>query len=167
MDNEIVRLVDDYESGQITRRQLVAKLGRLMAVVGGMGRIFGANPAVAQHDKMVSTFEAIELNHIALRVTDVHRSRDFYTKHLGLKVARESENNCFLTCSNNFVALFRSHEPQMDHYCYAIKNYDVDVVEEKLKAEGLNPRVHREGGRIYFEDPDGLTVQLASKTHRP
>ena len=55
----------------------------------------------------------------------------------------------------------------MDHYCYAIKNYDVDVAEEKLKAEGLNPRVHREGGRIYFEDPDGLTVQLASKTHRP
>ncbi len=55
----------------------------------------------------------------------------------------------------------------MDHYCYAIKNYDVDVAEEKLKAEGLSPRVHREGGRIYFEDPDGLTVQLASKTHRP
>jgi hypothetical protein len=36
MQSEIGRLVDDYESGRITRRQLVAGLGSLAAVVAGI-----------------------------------------------------------------------------------------------------------------------------------
>ena len=54
----------------------------------------------------------------------------------------------------------------MDHYCYSVKDYDVRDAERKLKAAGIEPRV-RGGNRIYFEDPDGLTVQLAAETHLP
>ena len=54
----------------------------------------------------------------------------------------------------------------MHHYCYSVKNFDVNVASKKLKAEGLNPRV-RGSERIYFEDPDGLTVQLADENHMP
>ena len=168
MENEIARLVEHYEKGQMTRRQLVAGLGSLVAVLSGAGTAFGARPAEEdEKKKKESTFQGTELNHIALRVTDVARSRDFYVKHLGLKVSRQGRNNCFLTCGKNFVALFRGDEARMDHYCYSIKDYDVDLAEKKLKAEGFNPRVHREGRRIYFKDPDGLTVQLASETHLP
>ena len=159
MDSEITRLVDQFEAGRLNRRQLVAGLATLVAALSTSNR--------AHADEGESTFEGVELNHIALRVTDVKRSRDFYVKHLGLTVSRESESSCFLNCGENFVALFRGDRGEMDHYCYSIKNYDVDDAEKKLKAQGFDPRVNRGGKRIYFKDPDGLTVQLSSDKHRP
>ena len=160
MNCEITSLVAQFEAGRISRRQLVAGLGTLVAAFS-TGR-----HAVAEDT--ASTFEAVELNHIALRVTDVLRSREFYKKHLGMKVARDGgERNCFLTCGKNFVALFHGDEPRMDHYCYSIKNYDVNKAEVKLREHNLSPRVVRDAGRIYFKDPDGLTVQLASSSHMP
>ena len=166
MEQAISQLVHEYETGKVTRRQLVSGLGALAAFLGGAGRIFETQPALGAESKASSTFEATELNHIALRTADVARSRDWYVKHLGLKVSREGDNNCFLTCGNNFLALFRGEEAKMDHYCYSVKGYDVRDAERKLKAEGIEPTV-REGNRIYFEDPDGLTVQLAAETHLP
>ncbi len=67
--------------------------------------------------------------------------------------------------SHNFVALFRSSESGLNHYCFSIDDYDVAGAQEKLKAEGLSPR--RQGNRIYFPDPHGVTVQLASSEHMP
>ncbi len=166
MEQAISQLVHEYETGNVTRRQLVSGLGALAAFLGGAGRIFETQPALGEEGKAASTFAATELNHIALRTTDVARSRDWYVKHLGLKVSREGGNNCFLTCGNNFLALFRGEEAKMDHYCYSVKDYDVRDAERKLKAAGIEPRV-RGGNRIYFEDPDGLTVQLAAEAHLP
>lgn len=166
MNNEIENLVDTYESGQMTRRQLVAKLGMMMGFVSGVGQLWASESDKAEPENIGSTFEAVEINHIALRVTNITRSRDFYTKHLGLKVARQSSNSCFLNCGNNFVALFRGREAGLDHYCYAVEDYDVNKAEQKLRAEGLDS-VRRQGNRIYFNDPDGLTVQLAAKNHLP
>ena len=111
MDNYITQLVDSYESGSMTRRQLVARLGSMVAGLSGAGGILHTQSVRANYQEGGgSTFEGTEQNHIALRVTDIARSRDFYIKHLGLTVARQGENNCFLTCGKNFVALFRSDE---------------------------------------------------------
>jgi metallothiol transferase len=112
----------------------------------------------------MSTFEATGINHIALRVSDIKRSSEFYIKHLGLKQSQLNRSSSFLTCGNNFVALFQDSEPEMDHYCYSIKHFDVGKVEMKLKSSGMK-NIHRESGRIYFSDPDGLTIQLASEDH--
>jgi catechol 2,3-dioxygenase-like lactoylglutathione lyase family enzyme len=108
-----------------------------------------------------STFQAKGLDHIALNVTSVPRSRDYYIKHLGLKVIRESgDSNCFLGSGNDFfLTLFRGEHPGLNHYCYAIDHYDADKAEAKLKEAGLRPR--REGNRVYFPDPDGIEVQVA------
>ena len=161
MESTIANLVQQFEAGRIDRRQLVAGLGTLVAVLGGTG-------SARADDEVGSTFEAVGVNHIALRVTDVLRSREFYKKHLGLKVTRDGgERNCFMTCGKNFVALFQSDEAQMDHYCYSIKDYDMNQAEAMLNKHGLEPRVVRDAGRIYFKDPDGLTVQLAADDHRP
>lgn len=55
----------------------------------------------------------------------------------------------------------------MDHYCFSVKDYAVLSAAEKLKEQGIQPDVHARAGRIYFPDPDGLTLQLASEIHRP
>lgn len=110
-----------------------------------------------------STFQATGLNHVALNVRNVPRSRDFYIKHLGLKVLRESgEENCFLGNGEGFfLTLFKGEQPGLNHYCYTIPAYDADQVEAKLKAAGLKPR--REDNRVYFPDIDGIEVQVEGK----
>ena len=158
MENLFDRLVGDFESGRMTRRQLVSRLGAVVAAVAGGGALLQKSES--------PPFTSVGLNHIALRVKDVARSRDFYTKLLGMKVSRENlPGNCFLTTGNHFVALFRSDKPRMDHYCYSVKDYDVKKAKKILEGQRLKPEVH--GNRIYFPDPDGLKVQLASKTHKP
>jgi catechol 2,3-dioxygenase-like lactoylglutathione lyase family enzyme len=150
-------LVEEFERGLLSRRQLAA---RLM----GLGAALGVMPGVANASQGEgSTFQATGLDHVALNVSSVPRSRDFYIKHLGLKVMRDGgEDNCFLGSGDGFfLTLFKGGRPGLNHYCYAIRGYDAEQAEQKLKAAGLKPR--REGDRIYFADIDGIEVQVAGK----
>ena len=157
MLDAIERLFEAYDQKRIGRREAVVALAGLVAVLSGAGR--GLRAA---EQGTSSTFEATALNHIALRVTDVARSRDFYRKHLGLQVLRDSGSSCFLSCGpENFVALFRGSRPGLDHYCYTIEDYDPRRVVQTLEQAGLDPS--RQENRVYFPDPDGLTVQLSGK----
>ncbi len=157
-----VKLVDDFERGRLSRRQLVARLvglGAALATLESTGAAQDAVPATASEtDK--PTFEATGLDHIALDVTDMKRSIDFYSQHLGLRVIRGDENASFLGADRDFfLTLFRAERPGLNHYCYAIDHYDADDAMERLAAASLRPR--REDNRVYFPDPDGLTVQIA------
>ena len=148
-------LVDDFERGVLSRRQLVSRLTGLGAALAAMS---GAAEARAVE---AGTFDATGLNHIALNVRSVPASRDWYIKHLGLKVMRDGgEDNCFLGSGEGFfLTLFKGEKPGLNHYCYSIKGYDPDKAEETLKSAGLKPR--REGDRLYFPDLDGIEVQIA------
>jgi catechol-2,3-dioxygenase len=155
MHTEIEHAVLQFENGSITRRQLV---GRLAALAFGMA---AAGPqAFAQAP---STFQANGLNHIALNTPDVAVSRDFYVKHLGMKIMRDSESSCFLSCGNDFLALFRSQESGHHHFCYSVDGFDVTKAEELLKGQTLNP--NRQGDRICFDDSHGISVQIAATDH--
>ena len=158
MLSEIERTLDVLERGGMTRRQAVARLGAVVTALVGAERVARAV------ESEEPTFPTVGLNHVALRVTDVPRSRDFYVKHLGLSERGNcDERSCFLNCGPDFVALFRGEKAEMDHYCYSVRGYDIEAIIEKLRKHDLE--YHRESNRIYFEDPDGLTVQLAEANH--
>ena len=149
------KIVEQFERGGLSRRQLVS---RLM----GLGAALSILPDTVNAGEVPDgTFLATGLDHIALNVQDVARSRDFYRNHLGLDVIRDGgEDNCFLGSGKTFfLTLFRGDQPGLNHYSYAIDNFDPDHVETKLKAVGL--KVRRESGRIYFHDPDGIEVQVS------
>jgi hypothetical protein len=150
------RLVKEVEQGRLGRREAVS---RLVAVAAAA--FAGSTPlADASTTDAEPTFRAVGLNHIALNVSDVPRSREFYQEHLGLNVLRESASNAFLGVGrHDFVALFRSSKPGMNHYAYTIENYDAARTVERLKEAGLEPE--RQENRVYFQDPDDLTVQLS------
>ena len=164
----MIRFIDGvvgaFEGGHLTRRELVERLGAFFAVAAGV-----ASSAHGEEGEPASagspTFQATEVNHVALRVTDVARSRDFYKKHLGLRVTSDrSPNNCFLSCGDNFLALFRGDKACMDHYCYSINDYKAGQAVETLKRVGLKPERH--ANRVYFLDPDGLQVQVSAPNDR-
>src|SRR5688572_15841651 len=160
MQTQIVKMIDDFEHGQLSRRQLIAHLTGMFAASLGATIAFAdqqPGPAAANPADSVSTFNATDLHHIALSVADVQRSQKWYQKHLGL---RPTGREGFLTTGKGWLALFQGEKPGLHHYCYSIANYDPAGAVAKLKAAGLTPR--REGERVYFDDPDGIECQIAS-----
>ncbi len=158
MEREIDRMVSLFEEGKMTRRQLVAHVSAVAAAAALGGRSGRAEAATVEEP----TFQAQRIDHIALRVSDVPRSRDWYAQHLGLEItARDSESSSFLNCGDDFVALFRRGEtPGLDHYSFAINNYNADDAMARIQEAGLDGE--RRGNRVYFPDPDGIVVQVAS-----
>jgi catechol 2,3-dioxygenase-like lactoylglutathione lyase family enzyme len=157
-----VKLVADFEQGRLTRRRLATRLMGLGAALATLESTSFGQEAAKVETAVKPTFQAKGLHHIALDVTDVARSNDFYGKHLGLKVIRGDENASFLGADREFfLTLFQGAQPGLNHYCYAIDDYDADDAMERLAAAKLRPR--REGNRVYFPDPDGITVQVASR----
>jgi catechol 2,3-dioxygenase-like lactoylglutathione lyase family enzyme len=91
----------------------------------------------------------------------VARSRDFYAKHLGLDVVRGDDNALFMGADREFfLTLFKAEKPGLNHYCYGIEDYEAAAAVAKLREAGINPRETQ--GRVYFPDPDGIEVQVAS-----
>ena len=160
MQTQIVKMINDFEHGRLSRRQLIAHLTGMFAASLGATIAFAdqqPGPAAANPADSAPTFDAIDLNHIALSVTDVRRSEKWYQKHLGL---RPTGREGFLTTGKGWLALFEGEKPGLHHYCYSIANYDPADAVARLKAAGLTPR--REDGRVYFDDPDGIECQVAS-----
>lgn len=152
------KLLADFEAGKLTRRQLVARMMGLGAAMAALetGR---AQDSSSQRDEPL--FKAKGLDHIAIDVVDVPRSRDFYAKHLGLDVVRGDDDAMFMGAERDFfLTLFKADKPGLNHYCYGIENYDAASAVAKLREAGINPR--ETSGRVYFPDPDGIEVQVAN-----
>lgn len=150
-------LVNDYLAGNCTRRELIAGLMAFGAAAAGL-----QSPArAAKRDDQPPTFRATSVDHLALNVTDIPRSRDWYQRHLGLSLMSESDSSCFLSCGDDFLALFKSERPGLDHYSFAIPDYNQKDAANRLREAGLTPKLR--GNRIYFDDPDGIEVQVSQQ----
>jgi metallothiol transferase len=152
MEAIVSKMLERYEQGRLSRRQLIQGLA---ALAGGSKTLGAEEPP----------FRGVGLNHIAVRVTDIQRSRNFYQKLLGLPVIHEAEDNCFLGLGKNFLTLFKNKSPGLDHYCIAIDNFNADAVMALLIRADLKPRRPAGSDRVYFSDPDGIEVQLSSVDH--
>jgi catechol 2,3-dioxygenase-like lactoylglutathione lyase family enzyme len=115
------------------------------------------------------------VRHVALRVRDVERAIDFYSRILGMSVEwRPDRANVYLTSGSDNLALHevdpRDATPAgglgLDHFGFLVATPDeVDAWAARLDAHGIElvarPKTHRDGARsIYFRDPDGNLIQL-------
>ena len=160
MQTQIVNMINDFEHGRMSRRQLIAHLtGMCAASLGATIAFADQQPgrAATNPADSTATFDATDLDHIALSVSDVQRSQKWYQKHLGLKLTGQEG---FLTTGKGWLALFHGEKPGLHHHCYRIASYDPADAVARLKAAGLTPK--RRGGRVYFDDPDGIECQVAS-----
>jgi catechol 2,3-dioxygenase-like lactoylglutathione lyase family enzyme len=150
------QLVNAFERGTLSRRQLVVQLMAIGAASAG----FAALARAAEPATKPATFSATSIDHLALSVTDVKRSVAFYQQHLGLKLTRDGgEGSAFLNCGErDFLALFRGEKPGLHHFSFSIPNYNADDAAKRIEAAGL--KLDRQGNRVYFPDPDGLIVQV-------
>ncbi len=115
------------------------------------------------------------IRHVALRVRDLRRSTDFYTRVLGFKVEwQPDEDNVYLTSGSDNLALHQAAAAPanpdgaigLDHFGFGVAESDeVDRWAGFLMEKGVElvrkPKTHRDGSRsIYFRDPDGNIIQL-------
>src|SRR5512132_3482116 len=81
MQTQIIKLINDFEHGRMSRRQLIAHLTGMFAATVGATIAFADQQtqlAATSPADSTTTFDATDLNHIALSVRDVQRSEKWY-----------------------------------------------------------------------------------------
>ena len=107
------------------------------------------------------------MNHVTLAVSDVQRSQAFYERVLGVGVVSTQKNGINLGLGNSFLGLYKiDDKPRIHHFCVGLDQYDVNEAAEKLRELGIDPYVREDKPEVYFQDPDGITVQLENKRYR-
>jgi catechol 2,3-dioxygenase-like lactoylglutathione lyase family enzyme len=157
MRNDVAAMVDEFIAGRLTRRQLVWGLAALAAGAAS-GR-----PAAAAAQQRSSTFQALGLNHLALRVTDLDRSQAFYERHLGMtRIPIAADSPRLMACGPHVLNLFQAAAPRMDHVCFTVPDYDAKDAAARLRAQSITPDI--EDDRVHFLDPDGYRLQVGGPT---
>ncbi|HVY66176.1 MAG TPA: VOC family protein [Gammaproteobacteria bacterium] len=151
------RAVDDllgrYESGRMSRRDLVAMLSAL-AVAPSL-------PAAAQP----TALRAATLNHASLIVSNLDRSVAFYRDVFGLAVKSRQTGGVNLAVGDAFLGVYQAGanaRPEINHVCFGLKDFDPQRTVRALEAAGLKAEARERDGvtQVYTADPDNLRVQL-------
>ena len=161
MEHIIRNLLQDYEHGKMTRRQLIQTLALTATAASATGIAEAAVPA-----------NAIYINHVSMQVADYTKTRDFYSGLFGMKVTDDDgKTQCRLTFGDNILIPRNAGSRPggkvgIDHIAYTLANWDTDktvkpMVEAELRRRGLKIRATE--GSFHVQDPDGFEVQMGGK----
>jgi catechol 2,3-dioxygenase-like lactoylglutathione lyase family enzyme len=162
MEQIIANLLEDFERGKMSRRQLIQSLAITTATAAIGAPALAAAPAR-------SPFKAIAVNHISYNVADYGRTRDFYADLFDMKVSHDNGKQCFMEFGSTFLLPRNSRDGKqgyIDHMAYTIETWDKDQVEAELKRRGLDPRPDTPDS-FHIKDPDGFDVQIAGPKLNP
>lgn len=129
-------------------------------------------------------FDVQRIDHVVLRVRDLARSEAFYRDVLGCKVVKRRDDLglLHLRTGASMIDLVAVDGPlgtrggeapgttgrNLDHLCLRIEGFDEAAITAHLAAHGLAPHgpaalnfgAEGEGPSLYFDDPDGNTLEL-------
>jgi lactoylglutathione lyase len=121
-----------------------------------------------------------KFTYVGIRVTNLEKSIDFYTKLLGMKVvgrgkveqtkgetvALASEEGGFIL-ELNYYAKNSPHNTKyvvgegLDHLAFKVDDLDKALKEAQLAGHGTILEMKADGGRwAYIEDPDGIWIEV-------
>lgn len=115
------------------------------------------------------------MRHIALKVREIKRSKDFYEKVLGMKVVWEPDpQNVYLSSGPDNLALHEvppevagpAQGQYLDHLGFIVESVErVRELESEFRSLGVKIvqpfKVHRDGSAsFYCADPDGIVIQM-------
>lgn len=129
------------------------------------------------------TIHLREIDHIVLRVVDLDKMVRFYVDVLGCSIERRQEaiGLVQLRAGSSLVDLVPvdgklgrmggaapgREGRNVDHFCFRVEPFDAEAIHAHLAQHGVQggPVSQRygaegEGPSIYFDDPEGNTVEL-------
>lgn len=183
MESTIARLLEDFENGKMTRRQLIRSLSMaaLAAPAASLAAAQPATPAPAAK----APWKTVWLDHISYSVADYKKSAAFYADLMGWEVQNDNGTNQATLNIGNIGSIIirnarqRPENPQpsqpgrppltgvINHISYGIEPWNTEAVEAELKRRGLNPRPDMVGDDFksyHVLDPDGWDLQISNQT---
>ena len=168
MENVIEKLLGDFESGKMSRRQLIQSLALCATAPAAIASAAQA-PAASAAAAAAGTpapWKTVYLDHISYAVADYKKSTAFYTNLMGWKVRNDNgTNQASLDIGNvGGIIIRNSRRPAgegapaaaaaaqpgqpprppltgvINHISYGIEPWDTDKVKAELERRGLNPR---------------------------
>jgi catechol 2,3-dioxygenase-like lactoylglutathione lyase family enzyme len=154
MSLPVESLLTHYESGRMSRRDLVAILTALAAA-----------PLTAAAQPAPAALKAATLNHASLIVSNLERSVAFYQRTFGLAVKSTQQGGVNLAVGDAFLGVYQGGEnamPHINHICFGIRDFQPTATVAALEAQGLAAESRTRDGvtQVYTADPDNLRVQL-------
>jgi catechol 2,3-dioxygenase-like lactoylglutathione lyase family enzyme len=115
------------------------------------------------------------MRHIALKVKDAARAKEFYCRLFGMEVVWQPDpKNVYLSSGWDNLAIHEvpkefsqgATEMQLDHLGFVVESIGrVKELEQEFISQGVrivHPfKIHRDGSAsFYCADPDGIVIQL-------
>jgi catechol 2,3-dioxygenase-like lactoylglutathione lyase family enzyme len=159
MIETIERMLKEMEQGRLSRRELVASLAALAV---GASSAAGAPTAPEK-----TGFRAASINHVSVRVPDIHRTSRFYQEFFGMPLRQQSATVIILGVGDSFFGIeqAQANTATVDHLDFGIANFNADDVRAKLRERGLKAdSTSNESFKFY--DPDGFQLQVNATDYK-
>lgn len=175
MEAMISKLLEDFEQGRMTRRQLVKSMA--LAAVGA-----AAAPGALQASTppRPAPWRTVHLDHISYQVTDHARSAAWYADLMGWTVQDQRDTQTTLSIGDVGQIIIRDRRTPpppagdgpsvagvVDHISFGVAPWDADRVKAELTGRGLSPRDDFQDGGFesyHVKDPDGWDLQISNRT---
>jgi catechol 2,3-dioxygenase-like lactoylglutathione lyase family enzyme len=170
MENVIAKLLEDFEGGKMSRRQLIQSLA-MAALAAPAAALAAQTPAASPAAAAASTpapWKTVYLDHISYAVSDYKRSTAFYSNLMGWKIRNDNGTNQATLDIGDIggIIIRNARRPAgegapaapaaaaappgqpprppltgvINHISYGIDPWDTDKVKAELERRGLNPR---------------------------
>lgn len=183
MEQIISGLLQDFEAGKLTRRQLIQALA--LAVTAGPAALAAAQkPAESTiaPQRSPAPWKTVWLDHISYSVSDYRRSTAFYRDLMGWEIIHDDgQKQCSMKVGNVGGIIIRNRAGRaaaagetsqpaitgvIDHISWGVKPWDTAKVKAELEERGLDPRPDMNGKfqSFHLRDPDGWDLQISNQT---
>ncbi|OFV93464.1 MAG: hypothetical protein A3H28_16660 [Acidobacteria bacterium RIFCSPLOWO2_02_FULL_61_28] len=179
MEHIYAKILQDFEQGKTSRRQLIRNLAR---AVTGAAAVVAAAPA--QTPAAAGTgLKAVSIGHISFDVADYKKTSDFYADFFGAKIfqgTNKNENHArigetYITFRGPNIHKNAQPTPRVDHIAIAVEPWD-NQNDPGLTGLGAGaPRLQAElkrrgipllpGTDIKVKDPEGFIVQIIGRRY--
>jgi len=152
MEAMISNLLNRFERGVLTRRELVQSLTMLTATSGA------TSTAHAQE----AGIRAAKIDHVSIQINDLPRSIAFYQKMFGLTIVSEDKPNEIVRLGAEKVLVSLHHKSPtglVDHFAIGVERFEREAVTRGLKGLGATPENNLDAG-FHIKDPEGINVQI-------
>ena len=113
MESIVAALLRDFESGKLTRRQLVQTLA-LMAVGSPVASAVAQSVAATPAKPAGTPWKTVWLDHISFQVSDYKKSVDFYADLMGWKVLNDTGTQAAIDINGIGGIIIRNRRRQPD-----------------------------------------------------
>jgi catechol 2,3-dioxygenase-like lactoylglutathione lyase family enzyme len=155
MTSVISKLLETYENGKLSRRDLIQGLALL---------------AASSSTASAAGFQGNTINHVSLAVSDVQKSTDFYQRVFGATIHKRDGNNQVFFGKSFFVLRPGKPTGRVDHVAIGVDNFNEQSITADLKARGATPIPSTAANKalglgFHVVDPDGFPLQMVSSSN--